>query len=135
MQKFLVLALVASLGFSCKQFNGSKNTSSNAPLNIDALTASPANFKLLMENDTVRVLEYTLKAGEKDQWHTHPPKASYVVTGGRVKVYLENGDTIVADEKAGDVSWMNYAGKHYVENIGSTEVKVILTEVKSAAKQ
>lgn len=135
MKKILVFVFISSCCFSCKQNTSLKDSSPDALLNIDALTASPANFKRLLENDTVRVLEYTLKPGEKDQWHTHPPKSSYVVTGGKVKVYLENGDTIIADEKAGDVSWRNYVGKHYVENIGTTEVKVILTEVKSAAKQ
>ena len=49
---------------------------------IDALTASPANFNLLLENEHVRVLEYVLLPGKQDNWHTHPPKVSYVLTGG-----------------------------------------------------
>lgn len=101
---------------------------------IDALKASPDNFKLLLENENVRVLEYVLRPGEKDIWHTHPPKSSYVVSGGQLKIYLENGETFLADEQAGTASWMKALGKHYVENVGNTEVKVILTEVKSAAK-
>lgn len=106
----------------------SKDTSK---LNIDVLTASPANFKLLLENEHVRVLEYTLKPGEKDTPHTHPAKSSYVVTGGKIKVYLENGVTIILDEVAGTASWMGYTGRHYVENIGNTTIKIILTEIKS----
>lgn len=100
-------------------------------LNIDVLKASPAHFKLLLENEHVRVLEYTLKPGEKDTPHTHPAKSSYVVSGGKIKVYLENGETIIVDEVAGTASWMGYTGKHYVENIGSTTIKIVLTEVKS----
>ncbi len=100
-------------------------------LNIDALKSSPANFKLLLENEYVRVLEYSLKPGEKDTPHTHPAKSSYVVSGGKLKVYLENGNTIIADEKAGTASWKDYVGKHYVENIGNTTVTIILTEIKS----
>ena len=98
--------------------------------NIDALKTSPANFKLLLENEYVRVLEYSLNPGIKDSPHTHPAKSSYVVNGGKIKVYLENGETIIVDEVAGTASWMGYVGKHYVENIGSTTVKIILTEVK-----
>lgn len=98
--------------------NSSGNT--NKQLNLDAAKASPGIFKLLLENEHVRVLEYSLKPGEKDNWHTHPAKSSYVVSGGKLKVYLENGDTIIADEKAGTASWMDYVGKHYVENIGTT---------------
>lgn len=76
-------------------------------------------------------MEYSLNPGEKDEWHTHPPKSSYVVSGGKLKVYLENGETIIADEIAGTASWSDYVGKHYVENIGSTKVTIVLTEVKS----
>jgi ketosteroid isomerase-like protein/quercetin dioxygenase-like cupin family protein len=102
-----------------------------AKLNIDALKTSPVNFKLLLENEYVRVLEYSLNPGEKDSPHTHPAKSSYAVSGGKIKVYLENGETIIVDEVAGTASWMGYAGKHYVENIGRTTVKIILTEIKA----
>ena len=105
--------------------------SDTTKLNIDALKSSPSNFKLLLENEYVRVLEYSLKPGEKDMPHTHPAKSSYVVSGGKLKVYLENGQTIIADEKTGTASWKDYVGKHYVENIGNTTVTIILTEIKS----
>jgi quercetin dioxygenase-like cupin family protein len=100
-------------------------------LNVDAIKNSPANFKLLLENEYVRVLEYSLKPGEKDATHTHPAKSSYVVSGGKLKVYLENGEVVIANEEAGTASWRNYVGKHYVENIGNTTLKIVLTEIKS----
>ena len=100
-------------------------------LNIDAIKSSPANFKLLLENEYVRVLEYSLKPGQKDTPHTHPSKSSYVVSGGKLKVFLENGETIIADEETGTASWRDYVGKHYVENIGNTTVTIVLTEIKS----
>lgn len=103
------------------------------PPPLDALTASPDNFKLLLENDQVRVLEYTLAPGQRDTWHTHPPKVSYVVTGGKVRVTTEDGKSFVADEEAGSASWMGALGRHFVENVGTTTVRVVLTEVKSAA--
>ena len=103
----------------------------SAKLNTDGLKASPANFKLLLENEKVRVLEYSLKPGEKDTPHTHPAKSSYVVSGGKIKVYLENGEALIFDEKAGTADWGNYVGKHWVENIGNTTVKIVLTEIKS----
>lgn len=99
-------------------------------LNIDGLKASPANFILLLENAHVRVLEYTLQPGEKDSPHTHPAKSSYVVSGGKIKVYLENGEMLIFDVKAGTADWGNHVGKHWVENIGNTTVKIVLTEIK-----
>lgn len=100
------------------------------PLNIDGLIASPKNFRLLLENDHVRMLEYTLKPGEKDIPHTHPAKAAYVVSGGKIKVYLDNGETEIFDEKKGTADWSDGAGKHYVENIGNTTITIVLTEIK-----
>lgn len=99
----------------------------------DALTASPANFKLLLENEHVRVLEYTLQPGEKDQAHTHPPKVSYVVSGGSLRITTGNGESFLADESAGQAVWSGEIGMHFVENVGPTPVKILLVEVKSAA--
>ena len=138
--KFL-LALLICFSFSCRQDTklsgnvGETDSSKSAEsrylsTDIDALKSSPANFSLLLENEYVRVLEYRLNPGEKDQWHTHPAKSSYVVSGGELKVYRENGDTLFFNENAGSTSWMGHVGKHYVENIGKTPIKIILTEVK-----
>ncbi len=97
---------------------------------IDAVAASPDKFKILLENENVRVIEYALKPGESDKWHTHPPKSSYVVSGGKLKIHLENGETLDVEEKAGTAAWMDALGKHYAENVGETEVRIVLTEVK-----
>ena len=146
MRKLATIVTLFILFSSCSNtnpqengLNKSEDSSNNskslvvdtARLNIDALMASPDNFKLLLENDYVRILEYSLKPGEKDTPHTHPPKASYVVTGGKIKVYPENGEALIFDEKAGNAYWGDYSGKHYVENIGTTTVTIVLTEIKS----
>jgi quercetin dioxygenase-like cupin family protein len=98
----------------------------------DALTASPDNFKLLLENRHVRVLEYTLQPGKRDLWHTHPPKVSYVVSGGTLQITLADGKSFLAEDPAGTATWMDAVGRHYVENVGRTVVRVVLIEVKAA---
>jgi quercetin dioxygenase-like cupin family protein len=102
---------------------------------IDALSASPDNFKLLLENDEVRVLEYSLQPGAKDKPHTHPPKVSYVVAGGTLKITTGEGKSFSVQEKAGAASWMGSVGWHYVENTGKTTVRVVLVEVKRASPE
>ena len=77
-------------------------------------------------------MKYTLKPGEKDSTHTHPPKTSYVVSGGMVRVYPENEQPFDSEEIKGATEWAGYRGKHYVENIGKTTVTILLTEIKSA---
>jgi quercetin dioxygenase-like cupin family protein len=78
----------------------------------------------------VRVIEYSLKPGEKENPHTHPPKTSYVISGGTLKVYPENEKPFDTEEVTGTTEWAGKRSKHYVENIGQTTVKILLTEIK-----
>lgn len=100
------------------------------PEQIDAVAAAPGLFKVLLENDHVRVLEYQLAPGEKDAPHTHPPKVSYILSGGRLRIYPAVGEPFEADEVAGEASWDDARGWHYVENIGDTPVRILLVEPK-----
>jgi quercetin dioxygenase-like cupin family protein len=100
---------------------------------IDAVVASPDRFAVLLDNAQVRVLEYTLRPGERDQWHTHPPKVSYVVGGGQLRIHLADGTSFLSDETQGTAVWMDALPRHYAENVGKTDVTIVLTEVKSMA--
>ena len=62
---------------------------------IDAVAVSPDRFKILLENQHVRVIEYVLLPGQRDEWHTHPPKVSYVVTGGTLRITTEDGESFL----------------------------------------
>jgi quercetin dioxygenase-like cupin family protein len=103
------------------------------PAPIDAATASPDRFKVLLENQHVRVLEYVLLPGERDQWHTHPPKVSYVVSGGTLRITTDSGQSFLSDEKTGSASWMDSLGKHFAENVGTAPVRIVLVEIKDVS--
>ncbi len=100
---------------------------------IDAVSVSPDRFKVLLENKHVRVVEYVLLPGERDQWHTHPPKVSYVVTGGALRITTEDGQSFLTDEKTGSATWMDTLGRHYAQNVGKTPVRIVLVEIKGAS--
>jgi quercetin dioxygenase-like cupin family protein len=102
----------------------------NAP--IDAVSASPDKFKVLLENDHVRVVLYELLPGERDEWHTHPAKVSYVVAGGTLRITTGDGQTFLSEEKVGSAWWMGELGRHFAQNVGSTPVRIVLTEIKGA---
>ena len=68
-----------------------------SPEQIDAVAAAPERFKVLVENDHVRVIEYQLAPGEKDSPHTHPPKVSYILAGGRLRIYPAQGEPFDAN--------------------------------------
>ena len=101
---------------------------------IDFVKSTPGKTKILLENEYVKVIEYTLKPGERDSTHTHPPKTSYVISGGTVRVYPENEKPFDYVEVKGQTEWADKRGRHYVENIGKTTVTILLTEVKAAQR-
>jgi quercetin dioxygenase-like cupin family protein len=145
MKRLILLMLPVTVLYACNQSDtndsnkmegATKDTVASTQkatdtLNIDIVQTSPNQAKVLMENEHVRVVEYAVKPGEKDVWHTHPPRSSYVVSGGKVKVYSENGEPKISEVKTGASSWAGQGAKHYVENIGDTDIKIILTEIKS----
>ncbi len=104
-------------------------------IEIDAVAANPSQHTVLLENEHVRVIRYELQPGEKDQTHTHPPKVSYVLTGGDLRIVLDGGETFDVKETAGAASWMSTLGKHHAENIAKTPVAILLVEVKAANQQ
>ena len=109
-----------------------KRSTNTDSTEIDFVMSSPDKAKILLENEFVRVIEYSLHPGEKDSTHTHPPKTSYVISGGTVRVYPENDKPFDVVEIKGKAEWADKRGKHYVENIGKTTVTILLTEIKSA---
>ena len=100
---------------------------------IDPTVVSPDKYTVLLENEHVRVVEYLLQPGEKDTWHTHPPKVSYVVSGGSLRITLDGGESFVVEEVSGSAAWMGALDRHFGENIGATPVRITFIEIKSLA--
>jgi hypothetical protein len=48
---------------------------------------------------------------------------------------MADGKSFLADDTAGTATWMGSVGRHYVENVGETPVRVVLVEVKGAAER
>ncbi len=101
----------------------------------DAVKAAPRSFKVLKENEHVRVVQDTLAPGEKEAMHSHPAGWYYVTKPGNMKVTYADGRSTIWDAKAGEESWMDAEASHTSENIGKTTIQYVLVEVKSAAKK
>jgi quercetin dioxygenase-like cupin family protein len=100
---------------------------------VDGLVSSPGNFKLLLENDHVRVLQYTLLPGARDHWHTHPRRVGYVLSGAKIRVTEADGSHEDYDEKTGDTYWGDFSKLHDTLNVGTTPYIALLVEVKGAS--
>lgn len=99
---------------------------------LDPVVISPDYYQLKFENEYVRAVEYKILPGEKEKWHTHPAKIAYVLSGGKLKVTTDNGESFVVDEGVGEVRWLGAVGKHYGENVGDTPIHIIFFEIKGA---
>jgi len=95
----------------------------------DPLKAAPKAFKEKLDNAQVNVLEYSSKPGEKEAMHSHPDILIYVIHGGKLKSTNADGQSQVIEYKTGDVVWRP-AMSHSIENVGTTELKALLVEVK-----
>jgi quercetin dioxygenase-like cupin family protein len=96
----------------------------------DPLVVNADTIKLRLENPRVRVLEATLKPGDKEKTHSHPAYVIYVIEGGRVRTHGVDGSATEADLKTGDVIYRDSV-THWAENIGKTTIRLVLVELKS----
>jgi hypothetical protein len=96
---------------------------------IDPIHTSPANYRVLLENDHVRVLEMNLPVGESDLKHSHPAETVFFIRGGQVRIHLPDGESAEVDLPDGHVMW-HEPWTHKVENLGASDIRAIIVESK-----
>lgn len=100
-------------------------------MSLDPTESNPNHYKVVFENDQVRVLEYTDAPGEKTTPHEHPDSVMYTLSAFRRRLYSGDSHRDV-DMPAGLTGWLP-AQQHHGENIGDTETRVIFVELKAGA--
>ncbi|MGA8075142.1 MAG: hypothetical protein WB995_16830 [Candidatus Acidiferrales bacterium] len=95
----------------------------------DPVKLSPQYYKVWIDNDRVRVLEYHLKPGEKEAMHSHPPGFVYVFDDATLRMTLPDGTSSDMSAKGGEVLWRE-ATTHASENVGKTEAHALALELK-----
>lgn len=90
-------------------------------------------YKVVLENERVRVLEYRDKPGDKTTMHTHPDFVVVAQSAFRRRLTLPGGKTMVREFKPGEVLWTD-AQSHIGENIGQTDTHVLIIELKEPRK-
>jgi quercetin dioxygenase-like cupin family protein len=99
----------------------------------DVVKVAPNNCKVLLENDRVRVVEIWIKPGEKLAMHSHPASVTYVLTAAKLKTTLPDGKTVDTEAPAGQALWSD-GGSHEQVNVGKTEARALVVEMKTPAK-
>jgi quercetin dioxygenase-like cupin family protein len=97
----------------------------------DPVKAAPKNFKVLLENERVRVLDFHSTPGEKIPMHSHPAYISYSISGsGKTKFTSQDGKVTERPANTGQATWHD-AETHASEYSGSGAAHVLLIELKA----
>ncbi len=97
-------------------------------MNEDPAITDPDLYKVVFENDRVRVLEYRDEPGDRTHPHRHPDSVMYTLSSFRRRV--SSGDRVVELElPAGEVRWLG-AQTHRGENIGTSSTHTLFIELK-----
>ena len=91
---------------------------------------SPDVYKVLLENDDIKILEVTFAPGQSDNMHEHYPATVYIVEGGKAQVTLPDGTVNEINPPSDFILHNPEKAKHQVKNIGDNTMKIILFERK-----
>ena len=100
----------------------------------DPAKQSPQYYKVLLENDQVRVLEYRLKPGEKEPMHTHVAGVLYIFGDAKMRTTYPDGRTSESAGGGGEAHWRDPI-THAIENIGNTEARALAIDLKKSCKE
>ena len=95
---------------------------------LDPVETNPQHYKVVFENDRVRVLEYTDQPGDRTTPHQHPDSVMYTLSSFQRRLVSGDAEREVAME-SGTVGWLP-AQHHHGENIGETPTHVLFVELK-----
>lgn len=101
----------------------------------DAATVSPHTYKVMFEDDRVRVLEYVSKPGRGvcgQGRHYHPAHLTMQLTDVKVKVLMEDGSSQTISVPAGRM-FSSPAEWHTTENVGGANARAYIVEYKDKA--
>jgi hypothetical protein len=104
---------------------------------LDALVAAPEHHTLLYENDTVRVLDTCVRAGDRTPVHTHRWPAALCLLSWSPFVRYDNKDTVLLDSRSVPALqnppaalWSEPLPPHALQNVGTADLHIITVEVK-----
>lgn len=95
----------------------------------DPVATDGDKYKVLLDNDEVRVLAYSDQPGAMTQQHEHPAFVVYALAPFKRRLHLADGRTLVREFKAGDVLYSK-GEVHVGENVGTTPTQIIMVELK-----
>jgi quercetin dioxygenase-like cupin family protein len=99
----------------------------------DVATVAPDVYKVILENEKVRVLKGHFDPGDSVAVHSHPDHFVYALSGGTLRLNHAGKESSVVNIEPGQVMWIP-AEAHSARNIGKTALEFVVTELKGLAK-
>ena len=91
--------------------------------------SDPDKYRIVFENERVRVYDYKDKPGDKTKLHHHDVFILHTLSPFKRKLTFENGESVVREFKGGETIWSE-AQNHIGENVGDTNTHVLIIELK-----
>ena len=90
------------------------------------LTVAPESAKVIFENDEVRVVEITMRKGQRIPMHSHRRGLSYSLNDGEIRSTNKEGRSSTFKVKKGEISWSDTDGMetHSVDNLGGALIEL-----------
>ncbi len=100
----------------------------------DPILTDSDKYKVIFENEHVRVLDYQDKPGEKTNKHGHPSFLLYALSPFKRNIHLEDGKILVREFETGDIIWSEEQ-IHIGENVGETDSHALIMEFKDGGEK
>jgi hypothetical protein len=97
-------------------------------MSLDPVVSNPDFYRVVFENARVRVLEYADGPGDKSTPHNHPDSVMVTLSTFRRRLAADGRERDV-ELPTGAAVWLP-AQTHTGENIGASETRTILVELK-----
>ena len=97
---------------------------------LDVLKVIPENYKLLIDNPFVRVLEARIPAGTEEKPHRHMRGVSVCLTEYTLESRILPDGQWVRNNRVFGTTYWSEASLHQVRNIGTTQSHTIHIELK-----
>lgn len=106
---------------------------SSGPTPPDPTVTDPDKYKVILDNEHVRVIEYRDKPGDVTKPHHHRAFVLYILAPFERRLTFPDGSVKTRAFRAGEVAWMEEQ-THVGENVGKTESRALLFEPKEGGK-
>jgi hypothetical protein len=126
----IVAAMLISSVADIPAATSSTGAQANALRSDDPTIVAGKNYKVVFENEHVRVLSFHARPSEAWGLHSHPNAVVVSLDDYKVKNVIPGKEPTVRAAKRGDVLWIP-ARSHTGENVGSTDMDCILVELKT----